>query len=128
MTIREYRRRRWPAWLALVATLLLAFAPPLSQLLAARAMPASGEAVAAHHHHRDGAGERSPASHGSGEDCLRACGYCDFLAHTPLLHLGVPALPAALPAFAAVPTPLEVPTAAAPRYGVAQARGPPRLS
>lgn len=127
MTIRDYRRRRWPAWLAVVATLLLAFAPPLSQLLAARAASAPAGAMAEHHHHA-AAPSGGTVAPGLDEDCLRKCGYCDFLAHAPLLENSVPAMPAGVPAQVAPYLPRITEPAAAPRFRLAQPRGPPVIA
>ena len=127
MTIGDYRRRRWPAWLAVVATLLLAFAPPLSQLLAARAASVPAGAMAEHHHHAATSSGGTVAPH-LDEDCLRKCGYCDFLAHAPLLENGVPALPAGVPARGTPCLPRIADPAATPRFRLAQPRGPPAIA
>ena len=124
MTIRDYRRRRWPAWLAAAAALLLAFAPPLSQTLAARAMTAHHGATAEHHRHHAETASGGVAS-SLDEDCFRKCGYCDFLAHAPLLENGVPAWLATAPAHARPRAPFIRDPATESRFRIAQPRGPP---
>lgn len=124
MTVRDYRRRRWPAWLAAAAALLLAFAPPLSQVLAADATTARHGATAEHHRHHAATASGEAVS-GFGEDCFRKCGYCDFLAHAPLLESGVPAWPAIAPTHGGPCAPLIRDPAARARFRVAQPRGPP---
>ena len=126
MTIRDYRRRRWPAWLAATAALLLAFAPPLSQVIAARAMPAHPAAKAEHHrHHAETASGDAAAS--LDEDCFRKCGYCDFLAHAPLLENSVPAWPAIAPIHVEPHAASIRNPATESRFRIAQPRGPPVL-
>jgi len=128
MTIRDYRRRRWPGWLALVAALLLALAPPLSRLLAARAAPVHDHAATAHAHHEGDGGGSLAQPRISGDDCLGACGYCDFLAHAPLVPNAVPDRRACVPVAMPAPAPrIDVP-AHAPPLRAARPRGPPRLA
>jgi hypothetical protein len=89
---RTTRRQRPVAWLALIAILLLAIVPTISQILATRAVP-SGTASTSQHHVAHGAshydrigllGTHCPDGDRHGDDWHK-CGYCDFLAHTPAL-------------------------------------------
>ena len=120
MRIRHFRRRCALDWLAIVAILLLALAPTVSQVISAHA-PVHRHAVAMDGH----AGHAGHHAGASGEDCWSKCGYCDFLAHAPVLGavaqaIALDAVRAAIPVLA----PLWQSRHAA-GLRVAQPRGPP---
>lgn len=129
------------AWLAIFAMLLLALAPTVSQWRGAHA-PHDGHAAhvaasapAGHAAASDHAGHVAHAAlaqDASGDDCAgdcwRKCGYCDFLAHAPVLAavaltIAVSPLPPAIPA----PRHRRAPRHAE-RFSPAQPRGPPVLA
>jgi hypothetical protein len=125
MMIRQFQRRRALGWLAVLAMLLLALVPTVSQFVDAHSSHhAHGSAVSAgfaHVHHHDA----GSAQDRSGDDCWHKCGYCDFLAHTPLLGMVAPIglVGTAQPFVPAAARILQ------PRYAhtlqIAQPRGPP---
>ena len=133
MKLRNVRTQRPLAWIALFAIALVSIVPSVQQLLAARAAsaPMAATADVAHAGHAMGAmqhgvGADDPCPHGTpAGDPWHKCGYCDFLAHAPVL--------ASVPLVAPIATPLPpVPLLAAPtrsfdatRRLVAQPRGPP---
>jgi hypothetical protein len=133
MKLRNACTQRTLAWIALFAIALVSIVPSVQQLLAVHAMRA-GSAIAmdvAHDGHAMGAmqhgvGVDDPCSHGSPDgDPWHKCGYCDFLAHAPVL--------ASVPLVALLATPLPPVSLVAPparpvdatRHLVAQPRGPP---
>lgn len=137
MRSRIFQRR--VAWLGLVAMLLVACAPTISQWRVSTRAPAPTPAM----HHAMGAHDGAGASHamhdhasiaGHGhapaapDDCWKACGYCDFftqmpsvggVSHPPLEPI---ALPQPLP-------PVFVAARLAPRFVIAaRPRGPPSFA
>jgi hypothetical protein len=133
MKLRNARTHRPLAWIALFAIALASIVPSVQQLLAAYSthdapamamdMAHADHAMGAMQH---GVGADDPCTHGSpASDPWHKCGYCDFLAHAPVLaSVPIVALLAApLPPVALV----EAPTRSldATRHLVAQPRGPP---
>ena len=134
MHLRHFHCRGSIAWLALVAILLVALAPAVSQVT--MSLRQAGHAT--HHAHTQDASEsdahaahvpHSPAAHEAApEDCWTACGYCDLFHHVPALELPgcgelvEPTLPAHAIDFAS-----EVVAHATHRMS-AQPRGPPARS
>jgi hypothetical protein len=107
MQLRHLNRRSPIAWLALVAILLVALAPTVSQVTMSLRQAGHG----AHHAHVQARASESDAHAGHAshagdaheaarEDCWTACGYCDLFSHVPALEfpgcgeLVEPALPA----------------------------------
>jgi hypothetical protein len=128
MTIRHFQNRRAPGWLAIFAMLLLALVPTVSRVV--------GLHAPAHHHEVVQAGHDGHAGHhggpggnaGDGDDCWSKCGYCDFLAHAPVL--GALVYPIALHGLhpsIPPPSPLRQPRLAI-AFPAAQPRGPPVLA
>ncbi|MEO5627007.1 MAG: DUF2946 domain-containing protein, partial [Dokdonella sp.] len=135
--IRTSKKRRTLAWVGLLAILLVALVPTISQLRAASGgdrgalvglaglhaghdMAAmSGEPAWSHDHDKSGK---------SGEDCWKKCGYCGFLGHAPVM--GGFAYLAAFPAPVAASTPdRSIRVRAHIAHDLAgQPRGPPQLS
>lgn len=106
MCLRDSRRRRPIAWLALFAILLVALAPTVSQVAAslrhgghqghAHAVAMQADAHAGHASHavavqvdeHAGHDSHAPEMHDAPpEDCWSACGYCDLFNHVPALDL-----------------------------------------
>lgn len=125
--------------MALLAILLIAIVPTISQLRAGSAGPRvvrdAPTAPASAQHHAHGTAAVAPVEvpcpqhdHGgkAPDDCWKKCGYCDFLAHAPLLVAVAPSLLAVV--HPRVPS--DSPTRQ-PRYAryfeIAQARGPPNV-
>jgi hypothetical protein len=126
MDVRRLRRSRGIAALALLAMLLLAVVPTVSRVLAAHAaasMAAAGQHHPAHHH--PAAGQGLHAGHADGEG-LDACGYCDFLGHSPAAGLAVPFVLVAIRRDAPAAVGDHCPPRLA-RAWRAQPRGPPHL-
>lgn len=106
--------------------LLLAAVPTVSQVLGVHAgvhehMALAGDGEAHAHHHETAPGHRGV------DDCWQKCGYCDFLAHAPLLDAFVHA-----GAFGVVhPFVPSHGRVLQPRYArvlqIAQPRGPPEI-
>ena len=132
MQLRHLHRRSSVAWLALVAILLVALAPTVSQIEMSLRQAAHG----AHHAHMQaGAAETdahaghaahaSEAREAAPEDCWSACGYCDLFSHVPALELpgGAGLVEPALPA-PAIDLEHAVVAHATHRLS-AQPRGPP---
>jgi len=122
MRIRHFQRRRALGWLAIFAMLLLAIVPTVSRVVGAHAP--------AHQHVMAMAGHAGHAGHHAGAngddgDCWSKCGYCDFLAHAPVLGAlaHVVELQAARPSIPALPALRQ--TRFATSLLVAQPRGPP---
>jgi hypothetical protein len=134
--------------MAVVAILLLAVVPTISQviasvpahaalrMLASESAPASGHACEGTHSDHVGHEQPVPDEHANphcrhgdrpGDDCWHKCGYCDFLTHTPALGgFGF------LAQFASALPPQLVPLtreqrAHAAYFPAAQPRGPPAL-
>ena len=125
MTIRQFRQQRFIAWMALVAILLLSIMPTASQLVASALPHADHAARVALRAEHFGHPLASRDGKGHGDDCWRACGYCDFLAHTPAL--GTIAYVAAF-APTHAPAPLArtfEPSRQSNHHRAAQPRGPP---
>lgn len=131
MTLRSFQRRRGLGWLALCAMLLLAFAPTVSQVRAAHASRHDHSAMAgvhaghAAHYRADRHGDESARD---GADDWRQCGYCDFLAHSPVLGAAVPSLLVTALAPAVPASPRWSQPRPASRFPAAQPRGPPVLA
>ena len=133
MSARSLHRRRPTAWLALLAILLVALAPTVSQV----AMGLRHGGHDSHHGHAHAAAATQATGHAdhgahaaqahdaAPEDCWTACGYCDLFSHVPALELpACAALVAAdLPALA-IESGYRVATGPAQRRS-AQPRGPP---
>lgn len=91
MSHTAFRQRRPIAWLALIAILLVALAPTVSQF----AMSLRHGGHHAHEHtasmpadeHAGHASHTQPANDAPPEDCWSACGYCDLFSHVPALEL-----------------------------------------
>jgi len=111
--------------MALVAILLLAIVPTISQIAASLAPPNHhGHHAAAHLAH---VGHKHDASDSDDEDCWRKCGYCDFLTHTPAL-ITFAYVAAFAPALAPVQLGSEREQRAYETHRqAAQPRGPPSL-
>jgi hypothetical protein len=125
MTIRHFRQRRTLGWLAILAMLLLALVPTVSRVV--------GQHAPAHHHEVSQGGHAGHAGHhggasNDGGDCWSQCGYCDFLAHAPVLGALAHALVlAAVHPSIPAPPPLRQPRLAI-AFPTAQPRGPPVLA
>ncbi|UPT55576.1 DUF2946 domain-containing protein [Dickeya zeae] len=104
MSLFELRQRRLPAWLGILAVVMIFLAPPISQSLRNRhhvqtPSPTSLSAMApmsGHHEHHGmdtppaypAHSPITPMSHGEmGMEDHAACGYCVLLSHLPLLAL-----------------------------------------
>ncbi|MCL2898587.1 DUF2946 domain-containing protein [Brenneria tiliae] len=97
MLLSLLRRRRFPAWLAIFATLTIFIAPVISQTLAhhdrAISQTLSIATASAEHHHAghqiSGArhGQTPPSSHPQPVSMMdhAACGYCVLFSYTPAL-------------------------------------------
>jgi hypothetical protein len=126
MDVRCLRRSRGIAALALLAMLLLALVPTVSRVLAGHA--AASAAMAGHQHqahHHAAAGQGAHAGHADG-DGLDACGYCDFLGHSPAAALAVPVVLVGIPHAVPAPAGDHRPPCLA-RAWRARPRGPPHV-
>lgn len=115
------------AWLAIVAMLLLALAPTVSQVLGSHA-PSHHRDASAHATHASQGHAHASADEGCGGDCWNKCGYCDFLAHAPALPGIAYALGLARPVATAAPLERRPAPRRAARFTLAQPRGPPFLA
>jgi hypothetical protein len=120
--------RRPVAFLALVAMLLVAFMPTVSQLRAAWGGAHASHAGVMQHAmggHEDSSHDHCDKDHVNPDDCFRKCSYCDFLGHTPSLasvpYLAILLAPAVLRATARTETPLR----SFEHFNAAHPRGPP---
>ena len=125
--MRSRFHQRTGSVLALLAMLLITFAPMVSQLLAAdaRAGDLSAELCSVHGSKVEPAGHHAPDTLAHLDD--QACGYCHFFAHAPAISsarasatLDVPARRTVVVALVSVERP-------APAYTTAQSRAPPVL-
>jgi hypothetical protein len=122
--------RRPVAFLALVAMLLVAVMPTISQLRAASGGAHASHAGVMQHAmggQEDSSHDHCDKNHGKPDDCFRKCSYCDFLGHAPSLasvpYLAILLAPAVLRATARVETPLR----SVAGFNAAHPRGPPSV-
>ncbi|WP_072035282.1 DUF2946 domain-containing protein [Dickeya fangzhongdai] len=109
MSLFELRQRRTPAWLGILALVMIFLAPPISQSLRAsnhvqisprphHHSPSASLSMPEHHSHHATASSATPKGDmdemGMGMDHA-ACGYCVLLSHLPLLTLSGLLQPAA---------------------------------
>lgn len=135
VVIRSATTQRRLAWLGLLAMLLVALAPTISQWRAI-ASPHAGMHAMHHAMAVDGMTDSMPAAHtrggahghAAGSDDWKQCGYCDFFAQAPSVG-GVSHPPLAA---IALPQPLPsvfVAVRLAPRFFIAaRPRGPPAFA
>jgi len=132
--IRATGQRRFLAWVGLLAILLVALAPTVSQLRAARGdahgLPSSSDI--AHAAHGPESALAIPCGHDPGgkapDDCWRKCGYCGFLTDTPAAA-GIAFVSAPVAATASPPSGRVDTRHRHDPYGIAaQPRGPPQTA
>ncbi|QIZ50761.1 DUF2946 domain-containing protein [Dickeya zeae] len=104
MSLFELRQRRLPAWLGILALVMIFLAPPISQSLRnshlvqtpSPALLSAMAPMSGHHEHHSmhtpaaypAHSPITPMSHGeTGMEDHAACGYCVLLSHLPLLAL-----------------------------------------
>ena len=132
--IRSSRQRHGFAWLGLLAILLVALAPTVSQLRAALNDgygSRSGPDIT-HAAHGPESALAIPCGHDSGgkapDDCWRKCGYCGFLTDTPAAA-GIAFVAAPVAATASSPCGHTVTRRRHDPYVIAaQPRGPPQFA